>query len=499
MPLGIVGEDVAALAWGKMKTQRVCLSGEWNSNGGNGGYGHLYGMQRSLIDATKGNIKNFGCLPICMASTVSSTRAINNNGNGGHNPGSWMTVCGYDRAFGIENNGGWLDPATRVDVWGAESGGLKNFYENGKALNGQGGGEWDPYRRPVLWRGGAGMATPYRAGGLDFSADQANTNKPQRQNAWTCDFWYGATGANVGSFRPGAYHSPSGSATAIVSAAQTNIAVGAQNAMARLTLDVPAGTRQNAMRIQWGMPFVGHTPTGDVFLGYMCAWETSALTGYMPCPYFALGGNSTQDFAYRRTRTDTAVANVRALDHHFDVITRPAIAAGQEPFCIWVICDVKNTSSETDVSVWTGQSGASVGAWVENIEAIIADVTAGWIRKGFKEENLVFAIDTEHPHFTGAIKTIEDTYRTTGVDTLIARHPTRLFAFRGDQVWTVGELTTGNGVTSYYANPTTDGAHMSQVGYEAWWDRMIPIWASCKRSPTGGSTKGSRLTSSRLS
>lgn len=488
----IINPSVAARAVAAMRTQRCVITGHWNSNGLKDGYGHIEAIQKSLI---ANGIKLFCAGPFIMDSTSPTTGA--SAGTGARRSGSSMV--GYGEAIPTNTNngtnGGFLAAANIADHESLLPN-LARFYKMGRGQDS--GTQYNNIMRPLYFKPTYPVANTanYNRCGLEFQADPVNPFYFDRNKALRTDFWYGET-PEGGTFRPAGVTNPTPNALTYSDSVVT-VGVNADpSVMLVHTFDIPAATRDTKLRI--GPAGVTNLPSGagtSIFFGYQLTWEQETLAGVHVSPFYPLGSNSVHDYAYAMSRTDAPGTPDDTLDHWIQVHARPAVDAGQDPFFVWFIADGSNEASESLASVFKGETATTPEAYIDDVRYIISRVTAAWVRRGYKLENLVFALDADHPNLTAA-EAKQIIFRTTGYQALAAAFPHTLFAFKNDEIWSTAELTAGAGggsTNSYYASSGIDSIHMAVVGvggsvvngYQPYWARMMAHWLGAPAEVQGG-------------
>jgi len=466
MAVGIINPAVAHRAWLKMQSQLCVISGHENSNGFYGGFGYSYGWHTALPVA---KIKQYAAPPATLDSSDNSTNAAN---NASAYPAATATPLS-GRTIPQTTSGGWHDAANKLDA--TTYSGLWQQYFSGRA-HATSGATYSNHFRPLSWLGTTLMSESSRTGGLEFATDGSTASHFNRKAQLTADFWATSDNEFGGSYRP-----------RIIEGSVPNVAVAWQSGdatvtiadgsfdptvMSRSTRVVAAGTRDQKFRIQWAGPTTTYRPGGECWLGYQLVFETQARAGAFYSPFWAVGGCSTEDFAYTTTRTDGSQVAPEALQHWFEVVSRPAVAAGQQPFLIWMIGDTSNSASETNTSVLTGKTGNSSAAYVENCSALIDFITTAWTDTGKPAHNLVFCLRGDHPALNTTNEPIQQRLRTEAFSQLAARYSSRVFGFKQHELITPAQLSAG----SYYAD--VDGYHLNQAGYEALCTRLVRAWAN---------------------
>lgn len=484
MAVGIINPAVAHRAWLKMQSQLCVLTGHENSNGFYGGYGYSYGWSTALPVA---KIKQYAAAPATLDSTNSSTGASDNSSS---YPAGTATPLGT-RSIPSTSTGGWLDATNKLTA--STYSALWDQYFSGRA-HATSGATYSSHFRPLSWLANNAMGEAVRTGGIEMASSGSTPSHFNRNAQLTADFWCALENETGGTFRPRAIQGAVPNSAVAWESGDATVSIGDgvldPTVMERATRVIAAATRDQKFRLQWAGPTATYQPTFEVWLGYQLVWETQAKAGAFYSPFWAVGGCSTEDMAYTTTRTDGSEVQPEAIQHWFQVVTRPAVAAGQQPFCVWFIGDTSNSASETNTSVLTGKTGNSSAAYVENCSALIDFVADQWSALGYRAQDLVFCLRGDHPALNTTNEPIQQRLRTEAFSQLAAKYPSRVFGFRQHELITPAQLSAG----SYYAD--VDGYHLNQAGYEALCTRLVRAWANVS-APRRITNRGRPLLSTR--
>lgn len=469
MSIGVINPGVAAKAWGKLTSQLCILTGHENSNGVYSGYGYSYGWSTALADA---GVKQYS-IGLVPPSSFSSSTGVDDNGA--------SRIAGTATPFrtivpSSTSTGGWDFATNENDI--SLYANYSLLFRFGKAHNSGGGGLYMPYYAPRFWNGSTAMSIIYAAGGIEMLTSSSKPSQFDRNAELTCDFWHSPSTDNGGTFRPYSLQGSVPNVQVSWSNTDTYVAValdGEYTYFTRITRTLAAATRDQKFRVQWAGPNASYVPTGEIGLGYIHVWETNARRGFALSPFWALGGCSTEDFAYAISRTDGEGLADETAELFITALARPAVAAGQEPYAIWVIGDTSNTASETDTSVVTAKAATSVEAYVENVSYVIDYVTARWEGLGYKRTNLVFMLRGDHPAKNAANEATQANLRASAFSALAAKYPSRVFGFVSHKLTSSAELTARN----LYAGAEVDGYHLNgATGYLAYTNKLVAAWRS---------------------
>jgi hypothetical protein len=450
LSMSIINPTAASRALQLCRDQRVAVTGLFNSNGLQGGYGLIEAIQQSFVNA---GIKLFAAGPVTLTCTDPLTNASNFNVT----PRSNFSCVGWQRVITSEPsvpspNNKLLSVANTLALTTFEA----RRYIYGRANEGL--TPRAPIEYPTIYRGlhfqnNSAVAFDGSAGGISFGATAANALHMNPAAAIRTDHWYSNATPAGGTFRPVALTN-SVPNTTVVQSATVTVPAGTATAMSRHTWDVTAGVRDTQLRIGPVGGTVFNRPTGEVFFGFQVSWELDALTGVLVAPFQSNGGWSTYDFANNLARTDGDQCYDEAIDHWIDVVTRPTIDAGQDPVMIFFIAEGSNEASETATSITVGDPGGTAAAYEDNVGYIMTRWKARWAAKGLAADNLIFALYTDHPNWTSG-----ETARANIVEgsrNLCAAFPSNTFGFDALGSWTAAELANvGIGNESFYDRPNT--------------------------------------------
>lgn len=484
MAIGVINPSVAARAWAAMGSRLTFITGHENSNGAYGGYGYAYGWNTSLADA---GVKQYSP-GLTAASTISSTTGADDKGASRLASTATPFLTSVPSSTGT---GGW-DDTTNIVAAGTYND-VDALFAFGKAHNAGGGGLYSTFYAPRVWLGINAMTIFSASGGAELNTSPTKAAHFDRNAALTFDFWYTPSLDTGGTFRPRAVQGSvpnsyvnwtSGDATVTVNAD------GQYTYLARATRTMAAATRDQKFRGQWAGQFAPYLPSSEVGLAYIYLWESNARAGFAYVPFWAVGGCSTEDMAYSIARgTSDNGATTDCLQGFLSVLSRPAVAASQEPFCIWVIGDTSNSSSETDTSVLTGKAATSAAAYVENVSYVIDWISQAWRDLGYKPANLLFMLRGDHPAKNATSEGIQVNLRTTAFSALAAKYSSRVFGFVSHHITSSAQLTAQN----LYAGAEVDGYHLNNAtGYATYTSRLISAWRSAS-GPRGTHARGRML------
>ena len=327
---------------------------------------------------------------------------------------------------------------------------LAVFYEHGEGRNPE---NYSGAYSPLLTVNGYSYNTAQGGNGVEIQATPPNPMCFNPANAITVDYWYGNATPSGGTFTPKATQ---GSVPNIdvpfTDTSAITVASGTPSKMLRATKTLNAlGTVNTKLRIGYGTGSV--TPTGQVFLGYLLAWETNATTGAVVSRFWARGGQSVHDFAFALRRTDGDQITPQTLIHFFQMMARPAQAANQKPTCLFVINDGSNYTTELSNSVNADETASSTNAYIDDASLVIGFVIDAWLQCGFDAENIVFVVHPDHPNTVGTAEPKQVDYRSIAIPTLASRFPRNVTGINANSLWTTAALiNAGAGNVPLYAS-----------------------------------------------
>ena len=425
------------MAW--CRSQRVAVTGFFNSNGLRGGYGVVEALQQSFISA---GIKIFAAGPVAVSSTSSATNA--DDGNTSYRSNN--SCLGWNRVVTSGSGANTLLNASNIGTLTAYEAKVMSY---GRANDGS-GTEYPALYRALHLTNVSLVNAAGAACGVTFTATATNSLHIDPTKVLRSDHWYANRTTAGGAFRPAAIQGSLPNIAVAAYGSSVVVPAGTADAFVRVSWDVPAGTRDTQIR-------VGHcnslnTPTGEVTFGYQVTWERDALTGVLVAPMISMGGWSMYDFANLLFRTDGSQLYDEAIDHWIDVVTRPTIDAGQEATALWMLVEGSNQASEGTASI-SGYAATSVAAFVDNASYIIRRVLARWVTKGFDANRLIFGVCPDHPNTSN--ESIRLQYGDSGLAQLQATFPSNVLGFNANDRFTVDQLmNVGLGNASYYSIPS---------------------------------------------
>ena len=427
----IIGGAVASKALGWCRTQRVAVTGLWNSNGLQGGFGLIEAIQQSFVSA---GIKLFAAGPITLTSTNQATNADNLNGSFRSN----NSCIGWQRVPTSAPPG---PPATNILLDPANVLALDTFearrYNYGRGNDGS-GIEYPNLYRMLHFKNNNAVGFNGCACGIIFTATAASPFHINPAAALRSDHWYTDKTAAGGTFTPSAIQG-SVPNSPVANGGTITVGAGAPTAMSRATFDVPAGARDIQLVVGHCAGVVGGRPTGEVGFGFQVTWERDALAGVLVAPFESMGGWSTRDFANNLARVDGSQCYAEAIDHWIDVVVRPILDASQTPRMIFFINEGSNEAAETGTSIPNGYAGGSLDAWKDNVSTIIATWRARWAAKGYAADDFVVALCPDHPNLTAG-ETARASFASTGVANLVAASPSNTFGINSLGRWSTTAL-----------------------------------------------------------
>lgn len=455
MPPVVVNPTVAVQAKKLLMSQRVVVSGVFNSHGFRSNGGLVRAIQNVLVAS---GVKIFGCGPITFSCSDSSSGSDNQNaacmGSLGGSPLGWArqpTGTGSPGLFAPTTKVKSLTPAAMRAAYPAA---VTNQYEFGRGNDGA-SVQYNGIYRPLAWsnntaaEGGADAATTAANcdGGFFFQTDNiANPLYPNRNEAWTLDIWTANASPNGGTFMPGSVVGsvPNVSMPPVEGDTNVVIAAGTATGMVRNTRTWTAAVRDSKwkVQVQRSAGLGASAPTGNVFFGYQVMWETNTVAGAIVAPLMTQGGWSVYDFANCLGRVDGDQMRAETVRHFLEVLTRPALALGQKPAMLFFIAEGSNTASETSTSFANGYTAASTAAYQDDVIFVIKQILSAWTTLGYDPNLCLFCLHADHPR-KGALNTKQADYRATGMPYVASLYPNNVFGINSDSVWTYAKLLNG--------------------------------------------------------
>lgn len=443
----IVNPGVAARAIQLCRTQRVAVTGLWNSNGLQGGYGLLEAIQQSFVAA---GIKLFAAGPVTLSSTNQSTNADNTNTAARAN-----TSClGWQRVVTSASANSLLDATNILAMHSFES----QRYTFGRGNDGA-SLQYPPLYRGLHFKNNAAVGYSGVASGISFSATASSPYHINPAAALRTDHWYSNATAAGGTFRPVAIQGAVPNVHVANYGSAITVPAGTPTAMSRATWDVAAAARDTQLRIgpTAGTVSPDGRPTGEVFFGFQVTWERDATAGVLVAPFESCGGWSTYDFANNLARTDGSQCYDEAIDHWIDVVVRPILDASQTPTMLFFINEGSNEASETSASIVAAAAGGSVAAYTDNVGYIMSRWAARWAAKGYAADRLIFVLCPDHPNLSSGEPA--RAAMVAGVESLCAANPTNCIGLDSLGRWTTTAMkNVGLGQETLYERASASQA-----------------------------------------
>jgi len=437
----IINPSIAAKALNWCRTQRVAVTGLWNSNGLKNGYGLIEAIQQSFVTA---GIKIFAAGPVTLTSTNSST-----NANDGNLSARANTSCvGWSRVVTSTGANSLLDSSNVLALHTVEA----KAYQYGRSNDGS-GTEYPPFYRMLHFKNNTAVGYGGVASGISFGATASSPYHINPAAALRSDHWYSNATADGGTFRPAAIEGAVPNVHVANYGSNVIVPAGTPTGFSRATWDVPAGTRTTQLRVGPSAGIASPAdmrPTGEVGFGFQLTWERDATAGVLVAPFESMGGWSTRDFAHNLARVDGSQCYTEAIDHWIEVIVRPIVDAGQTPRVIFFLNEGSNEASETATSIPNAYAGGSLAAWKDNVAYVISVWRDRWAAKGYAADDFVVALCPDHPNLSTG-ETARAGYATSGIEDLVTAEPTRTFGFNSSGRWTPAMLkSVGRGLETLY-------------------------------------------------
>lgn len=426
----IIGGAVASKALGWCRTQRVAVTGLWNSNGLKNGYGLIEAIQQSFVSA---GIKIFAAGPVTLTSTNAATGADDTNSSYRSN----LSCVGWQRVVTSTGANSLLAAGNVLALHSVES----KAYTFGRGNDGS-GTEYPNLYRMLHFSNVGAVGYGGVASGISFGATASSPFHINPAAALRTDHWYSNATTAGGTFRPAAIEGAVPNVHVANYGSSITVPAGTPTGFTRATWDVPAGTRSTQLRVGPSAGIASPAdcrPTGEVGFGYQVTWERDALAGVLVAPFESMGGWSTRDFAHNLSRVDGSQCYTEAIDHWIDVIVRPILDASQTPRVIFFINEGSNESSETATSIPNGFAGGSLAAWKDNVAYIVSVWRARWAAKGYAADDFVVALVPDHPNLSAG-ETARASFASTGVADLVAAEPSRTFGIDSLGRWSTTAL-----------------------------------------------------------
>jgi hypothetical protein len=269
-----------------------------------------------------------------------------------------------------------------------------------------------------------------------------------------CHFAYSTFSSGAGSFKPGVRIEQS-PWTVLQMSAQINTNTGVEN-YTKSYFDLSAGDREGLpLGFKWMVSQQLDT-TGPFLSYYLRVEDVNKNTGVSCHTFYNTGGASLYDMA----ATVSAYTD-KNLVNYFREVRSLQIEKGYEPIIIIYINSGLNDRNETSVPSLgsiASYDGDSDVAYYDNLEAIIARISAIFRVQGWGENELYFLLCPSHP-----VSDPDDSelisYRTMA--NKIATMRSNVSFVDLNNVTSSDEILANN----WYYNNNTDKAHLTQAGY----------------------------------
>lgn len=388
------------------KTERVAITGHFNSNGEYQGYGWIGAIGQNLL---RRGVQVNASRPTTNLTTNIYTGA---NGDNGHAPSEYA-MFGTVRVPPSTSTGGLIHSSNVLNATSVAPN-LDRYYSFGKYNIGKSGaGSTVPcfmghYRGHLFSNVSTMTITQASCGitannppnlGMSFDTEGMGIRTYKKLVA---DFWVGSGTPAGGSFR-GIFIE--GTVPNVLITADSSRTIPVQEnplTMQRYSLEATA-TAANAGRntqLRTGFTYGNATylPTGSVFFGYTTLFEADSNDGTLIAPLISVGGSNMHDWARAlETETSSEKLTEETVKHWFDVITRPASYKSQSGKVIWFLWDGVNYKNETRPSYANAYTAGSAGAYEDDLRTVVDKILSYWDSSGRSLDDICIVVCTDHP------------------------------------------------------------------------------------------------------